>query len=58
MAHDLIWSPAARDDLHDIIRYISHDSRERAQAFALRLVARVEILREQPEIGRVVPERR
>ena len=58
MAYKLIWSSVSRDDLHDIIRYISHDSPDRAQAFALRLIAHVDMLQEQPGIGRMVPERR
>jgi addiction module RelE/StbE family toxin len=56
MAYKLIWSPAARDDLHDIVRYISRDSPERAQAFGYRLIQHVEILQEHPELGRRVPE--
>ncbi len=58
MAYQLIWSPASRDDLQDIIRYISRDSPQRAQSFAVRLIAHADVLQEQPEIGRVVPERR
>jgi plasmid stabilization system protein ParE len=29
MAYKLIWSPASRDDLHDIISFISRDSPRR-----------------------------
>lgn len=58
MAYRLSWSPVSRDDPHDIIRYISRDSPQRAQAFALRLIAHVDVLQKQPELGRVAPERR
>jgi hypothetical protein len=33
MACKLIWSPAARDDLHDIVRFIARDNPERAESF-------------------------
>jgi toxin ParE1/3/4 len=58
MAYKLIWSPLSRDDLRDIVRFISRDSRQRAQAFALRLISHVGMLQEQPESGRMVPEHR
>ena len=58
MAYKLIWAPLSRDDLHDIVRFISRDSPQRAQAFALRLIAHAEILQTQPESGRIVPEYR
>ena len=56
MAYKLIWSPASRDDLRDIVSFISRDSRERAEAFAYRLIAETEKLQDFPEAGRVVPE--
>jgi toxin ParE1/3/4 len=56
MAYTLIWSPASRDDLRDIISFISRDSRQRAEAFAYRLIAETDKLQSLPEIGRVVPE--
>ena len=56
MAYELTWSPLSRDDLRDIVRFISCDSPQRAQAFALRLIAHAEILLEHPESGRMVPE--
>jgi len=56
MAYKLTWSPLSRDDLRDIVRYISYDSPRRAQAFALRLIAHADRLPEHPESGRVVPE--
>jgi len=35
MAYKLIWSPAARDDLHDIVVFIARDSPERAEDWEL-----------------------
>ena len=58
MAYQPTWSPASRDDLQDIVRYISRDSPERARSFAVRLIAHADMLQEQPEIGRMVSERR
>ena len=46
MAYKLIWSPASRDDLHDIVSFISRDSRERAEAFTYRLIAETDKLTE------------
>jgi plasmid stabilization system protein ParE len=56
MAYKLIWSPASRDDLRDIVTFISRDSPPRAETFAYRLIAEADKLQEFPEIGRVVPE--
>ncbi len=56
MAYTFVWSPASRDDLRDIIAFISRDSRERAQAFCYRLIAGTDTLQDFPEKGRIVPE--
>jgi toxin ParE1/3/4 len=56
MAYKLIWSPASRDDLHDVVSFIARDSRLRAEAFGYRLIAETDKLQDFPEIGRVVPE--
>ncbi len=56
MAYKLIWSPLARDDLREIVRFISHDSPQRAQTFALRLIAHTDRLHEQPQSGKMIPE--
>jgi len=58
MAYKLIWSPLSRDDLHDIVRFISCDSPKRAESFAYRLIQQTDKLQEHPEIGRGVPEHR
>ena len=56
MAYKLIWSPLARDDLREIVRFISSDSPQRAQEFALRLIEHTDRLHEQPLSGKMVPE--
>lgn len=56
MAYKLIWSPASRDDLRDIVSFSSRDSIQRAEAFAYRLIAETDKLQSFPESGRMVPE--
>lgn len=56
MAYRLIWSPASRDDLREIVTFISRDSAPRAETFAYRLIAETDKLRDFSELGRVVPE--
>ncbi len=58
MACKLIWSPASRDDLRDIVRFIARDNIPRAESFAYELMGRTDILQEHPEAGRIVPEYR
>lgn len=58
MAYKLIWSPAARDDLHDIVAFIARDNLNRAMSFGYELISETERLQEFPELGRIVPEYR
>ena len=58
MAYKLIWSPAARDDLHDIVIFIARHNHERAMSFGFELISATERLQYHPEHGRVVPEYR
>lgn len=58
MACPIIWSPDARDDLRDIVRFIARDNPRRAESFAYQLMTRTDILQEHPEAGRRVPEYR
>ena len=58
MACKLIWSPIARDDLRNIVRFIACDNRLRAESFGYELMTRTDILHDHPEAGRVVPEYR
>lgn len=53
MACKLIWSPAARDDLRDIIRFIARDNPQRAESFGYELMRRTDILHDHPEAGRI-----
>jgi plasmid stabilization system protein ParE len=56
MAFKIIWSRQARDDLHDIVSFIAANNRPVAESFGFRLMAKVDLLEQFPEIGRVVPE--
>lgn len=58
MAYKLIWSPAARDDLHDIVIFIARDNPNRAMSFGYELISETDRLQEFPELGRIVPEYR
>ena len=58
MAHKLIWSPAARDDLHDIVTFIARDNPNRAMSFGYELMSEADRLKDFPESGRIVPEYR
>jgi len=56
MAYKLIWSPAARDDLHDIVVFIARDNADRAMSFGYELISQTARLQDFPDIGRVIPE--
>ena len=58
MAYKLIWSPAARDDLHDIVTFIARDNPNRAMSFGYGLISETDRLQDFPESGRIVPEYR
>jgi plasmid stabilization system protein ParE len=58
MAYKLIWSLAARDDLHDIVVSITRDNPNRAMLFGYELISETDRLQEFPELGRTVPEYR
>jgi toxin ParE1/3/4 len=58
MAYKLVWSPAARDDLHDIVVFIARDNSTRAMSFGYELISEIDRLQEFPELGRTVPEYR
>lgn len=58
MAYKLIWSPAARDDLHDIVVFIGRENPNRAMSFGYELISETDRLQEFPELGRIVPEYR
>ena len=56
MAYKLTWSPAARDDLHDIVVFIARDNPERAMSFGYQLISETDRLQTFPRLGRLVPE--
>jgi plasmid stabilization system protein ParE len=56
MAHRLIWSVAATDDLQSIAEYIARDSPRYAAAVVDKILALARDLPTHPQLGRVVPE--
>jgi toxin ParE1/3/4 len=56
MAFQIIWSEQARDDLQSIVLFIAHDNPTVAESFGCRLMSKVDVLAQFPQIGRVVPE--
>lgn len=50
------WSDCARDDLDDLVRYISRDSAFYARLFGERIVLAARRLQHFPESGRMIPE--
>ncbi len=56
MGYSISFSPSARRNLRDIVRYISLDSPERAVSFGQFLISNTKRLGKFTELGRVVPE--
>ena len=56
MAGKIIWSLQAREDLRDIVSFIAADNPAAAQSFGLRLMSKVDVLANFPQLGRVVSE--
>jgi toxin ParE1/3/4 len=56
MAFQIIWSEQARDDLQSIVLFIAQDNPAVAESFGYRLMSKVDMLEQFPQIGRVVPE--
>jgi plasmid stabilization system protein ParE len=56
VGYQITLSTSARDDLRDIVRYISLDAPERALAFGQFLISSIRRLADFPEMGRIVPE--
>ncbi len=54
----IVWSERAREDLKEIVEYISRDSRAYAQSFALQIREKIDRLGTFPESGPVIPEDR
>lgn len=56
MAFQIIWSEQARDDLQAIVLFIAQDNLTVAESFGYRLMSKVDVLAQFPELGRIVPE--
>ena len=56
MAHELIWSEEALEDIDSIATYIEKDSPIYAKSVVSKFFEKVEILISFPKLGRVVPE--
>lgn len=56
MAFKIIWSHQARDDLQSIVLFIARDNPRIAESFGYRLMSKVDVLAQFPQLGRVVPE--
>lgn len=56
MAHRVVWSPEALDDLEAIAEFIGRDSQFYAQAVVSKVFSIGAGLADFPESGRVVPE--
>ena len=56
MAYSIVWSRTSLKDLKSIVRYIAQDSPLRAESFGYRIITKIEILTDYPELGRIVPE--
>ena len=52
----IVWTERARQDLKEIVEYISRDSKAYAQSFALNLRERVGRLEALPESGPLISE--
>jgi len=57
MAFKIIWTKQALDDLQSIVLFIAQDNHTVAESFGFRLMSKVDLLAQFPEIGRVVPEK-
>jgi toxin ParE1/3/4 len=52
----IVWSKPAREDLRLIHQYIAHDSKHYAIRVVQDITEKIEVLRELPKLGRIVPE--
>lgn len=56
MARSVVWSNGSLEDIDCIAEFIGRDSVYHARRVVNEIINIVEILRTQPEMGRVVPE--
>jgi plasmid stabilization system protein ParE len=57
MAGQVLVTEIANEDLGALVRFIARDDPAAAERFGLALVEKLKLLREQPFLGRMVPER-
>jgi addiction module RelE/StbE family toxin len=56
MAHTIVWSPRAIDDVEAIASYIAKDSEAYAASVVRLILTKARNLSEFPYMGRIVPE--
>lgn len=56
MAYKIIWSQQACDDLREIVSFIAADNADIAADFGFRIISKVDVLANFPQLGRAVPE--
>ncbi|MBI5775522.1 MAG: type II toxin-antitoxin system RelE/ParE family toxin [Verrucomicrobia bacterium] len=56
MDYQIILSPRAIQDLEGAVRYIAFDNPQRAESYGRELIEKTKVLRQFPELGRMVPE--
>jgi plasmid stabilization system protein ParE len=57
MAFQVLVTEIANEDLAGLVRYIARDNPAAAERFGLAMLEKLKLLREQPLLGRIVPER-
>lgn len=57
MDFKVVWTPLARDDLHEVVSYIARDNAAAAFRVGEQILSSVETLESMPKMGRMVPER-
>jgi toxin ParE1/3/4 len=57
MAAAVNWSQEAEDDFDAIIRYLERQSLTYANRWGDKLLDKIELLKQHPEVGRIIPEK-
>jgi toxin ParE1/3/4 len=57
MAATVNWSQEAEDDFDAIVQYLERQSLTYANRWGDKLIDKLELLKQHPEIGRMVPEK-
>ncbi|WP_300671015.1 type II toxin-antitoxin system RelE/ParE family toxin [Desulfoluna sp.] len=52
----IIWSPLAIDKTSKIANYIAKEKHSAARKWVETIFSKVDLLKESPEVGRIVPE--